>query len=456
MTSYPRRFKTLELTIKCLLLQTITADAVNRRSRQPATELRRMTRSNLRVCYLVTNFPTLSQTFVRHEVEHHVRAGHSMRVISMFKQDAFAHLAPEIRSITMNVFDNRSLAPRLADALIVSGAFLMRPHWWPIVLGRTFANRRDRYRFIGLALAFSRCREGFDIIHCHFGVQGVYAAALRKLGLTKAKVVTTFHGYDLSRALRRHGRAYYRELFATGDLFLPISEYWKARMIESGCSPDRIIVHHMGVDCAALAFKERSPRPGEPARLISIGRLVDKKGHEFSFRALAALRRRRPDLRLAFDLVGDGPEMPRLKALAAQLDIGDFVTFWGGLSHDRTLALLDRAMIFVLSSITAADGDMEGIPVSLMEAMAMGLPVISTRYSGIPELVQDQVSGFLFEERDVAGVSQAMEMLISDPERRRTMGRAGRIRIEQEFDHAKLMARLSEYYRQVTARSCSA
>lgn len=413
-----------------------------------------MTPDDLKICYLLGKFPALSETFVLQEIEHHVSVGASIRVISISRQHEsrdLARLSPEVRSIVKNVFDNRNLAQKAATTLTLVMDLLFRPLWWPVILGPGFGTIRDRLRTAGLAFAFARLGEEFDVIHGHFGSIGLKAVALRKLGLTAAKIVTTLHGRDLSGTLRRHGDSYYRNLFAFGDLFLPISEHWKDKITALGCDPARIAVQHMGINCATITFKERGNRPGEPTHLVSIGRLIEKKGHQFTLQALAALRQRRPDLPFAFDLIGEGPDLQHLKELAAALAIDDAVTFRGGLAHDQTLAMLDRAMIFVLPSVTASDGDMEGIPVALMEAMAMGMPVISTRHSGIPELVEDQVSGFLVNERDLDGLSRAIETILCEPERWNAMGRAGRQRVEREFDHAKLMSELHDHYRRVVA-----
>jgi colanic acid/amylovoran biosynthesis glycosyltransferase len=266
--------------------------------------------------------------------------------------------------------------------------------------------------------------------------------------LMDAKIVTTFHGFDLSALIKRKGRNHYQLLFRFGALFLPISDMWARTLRELGCDPGRIEVHRVGIDCALNEFRERrlDPRANAPVKLISVGRLVEKKGHAYTLRALAELRRVRPDLSVTLDIVGEGELMEALKAETAALQLEDIVRFHGGLPHGPTLALLDDADVFILPSVTAEDGDMEGIPVSLMEAMARGMPVISTYHSGIPELVEDGVSGFLVPERDVTALAEAIQRTINSAAKWPEIGRAGRRTVEDNFNRRKLGLRLIEHY----------
>jgi colanic acid/amylovoran biosynthesis glycosyltransferase len=177
-----------------------------------------------------------------------------------------------------------------------------------------------------------------------------------------------------------------------------------------------------------------------------VGRLIEKKGQIHLLRALAELRTRRPGLAFTLDLVGDGPDAALLRAEASQLTLDPCVRFHGSLPHKQVLALLESASIFVLPSVTASDGDMEGIPVALMEAMAQGLPVISTRHSGIPELVEEDVSGLLVPERDPLALSRAIETLLAAPETWPLYGAAGRRRVEAAFERKELDRTLRELY----------
>ena len=119
--------------------------------------------------------------------------------------------------------------------------------------------------------------NNFDVIHCHYGLNGVVGAFLKEAGIP-GKVCTSFHGFDVSRYLLKNGPDVYRPLFSKGDLFMPVSEYWRDRLIELHCPADKIVVHHMGIDPRKFPFVERRLEAGEPLRLLTVGRLVEKKG----------------------------------------------------------------------------------------------------------------------------------------------------------------------------------
>ena len=127
------------------------------------------------------------------------------------------------------------------------------------------------------ARAFLPCRS-YDVIHCHFGPNGNLAGLLKKIGIIKGSVITTFHGFDLSKYLLRHGNSIYEKLFEIGDLFLPISERWKVELIKLGCEPQKIVVHRMGVETETFAHTLRRPSDGDDVNLLTVGRLVEKKG----------------------------------------------------------------------------------------------------------------------------------------------------------------------------------
>lgn len=409
---------------------------------------------NSKVGYLVGEFPKLSETFVLDEIKEHLRHQVSIIVVSMYRPAANSKVWSNLADVQMPivyVYRTRGRLQRIERLLIGMLALLRYWRLWQVVFGAGFGSYADRINILGLAYRLGEIRQlgGIDLLHCHFGYRGHLAAALRSLGLIDAKIITTFHGFDLSAELNRKGRNFYDLLFRFGELFLPVSEMWAHRLLELGCDPGRIAVHHVGIDCARNEFKERhlEPRSNKPVRLISVGRLVEKKGHIYTLRALARLREQNPALSITLDIVGDGPLLDTLRHGAFALQVDDIVVFHGGLSHNRTLALLDHAAIFVLPSVTAEDGDMEGIPVSLMEAMARGLVVISTFHSGIPELIEDGVNGFLVPEKDTAALANAIEQCVKNARIWPDLLRAGRRTVEAKFDRRKLGDRLIELYR---------
>ncbi len=405
----------------------------------------------MNVLYIVGEFPALSETFIRDELLSHISAGIDVSI--------FARRAPK----NVEVWDNHSVKLRQNVAYV-------RPQNWMGEVAQVGSDILAELKFrkstscLPVLLAGCRSRVGGrlsayyglqalrklesqpDIIHCHFGTNGLPFATIKELGLTRSKLVTTFHGADLSSLVTKFGASVYERLFRWGDLFLPVSEYWRRELIRLGCDPGKIAVQRMGVDCESFQPVMRQ-EPNMPTRFVAVGRLVEKKGHIYSLRALARLSRHRPEVSWKLDLIGGGVDEKALRLAANELGISAAVTFHGPISHTKTLELMRRGDIFVLPSVTAENGDMEGIPVALMEASAMGLPVITTYHSGIPELVCHGESGLLSAERDVEGLAANLETMLDHPERWPSFGQAGRQRVGQYFNRAKLASNLQDHYR---------
>jgi colanic acid/amylovoran biosynthesis glycosyltransferase len=288
----------------------------------------------------------------------------------------------------------------------------------------------------------ARAAGPFDVILCHFGHVALEVDRLRELGAISGKLVTVFHAYDLTVLLRERGEDAYEQLLRRGDLFLPISQHWRQRLIGLGCPPQRLAVHHMGIDTRRFPFAERRPDGDADVTLVSVARLVEKKGLEHGIRAVAALRDR--DLPVRYTIAGDGPLRAQLEALTHELGLADVVKLLGPIDQDEVGRLLAKAQVLLAPSITANNGDQEGIPLSIMEGMALGMPVVSTWHSGISELVEDGVSGYLVPESDSETLADRIEILIAEPERRAEMGTAGRRIVERDFDVDRLNDQLAD------------
>ena len=306
-----------------------------------------------------------------------------------------------------------------------------------------------KYKKLALTLRLLFCiepflKEHFNIIHCHFGPNGIIAAYIREILKLETKIITTFHGYDLTSELKMKSNTIYKHLFENGDLFLPINEYFRNKLIDLGCNKEKIIVHHMGIELNKFEFHNKMRPNNCTIKLLTVGRLVEKKGHEYVIKALHRLLEKYDNLR--YIIAGDGPLSEKLKNLIVNLDLSKYVMFIGAATDCEVVDLYNQAHIFILHSIAASNGDMEGTPVVLMEAQACGLPIISTYHSGIPEVVKDGKSGFLVPERDVDALAEKMEYLINHPELWPEMGRAGRRFVEEKYDIVKLNKRLERIY----------
>lgn len=402
-------------------------------------------RSSLRITTLVGDYPATSKTFVTDQLLHLVRAGHAVQVVadpvtapSALPEDLVGRIQYRGRRRTGPRRSTRSRPLRLA----AGAALLLRPS------ASTGLSRRS---LIALMRVVADAGPA-DVFLCHFGVLGNELVRVRSaLGLD-TPIVTAFHGYDVSSYLARHGEAAFAELFERGDLFLPVSEHWRQRLLELGAPPDRVVVHRMGVDVRHFASRVLVRGDG-PLRVLSVGRLVEKKGTEFGLRAVASLRA--VGLPVLYTVIGDGPRRRALEELAGELGVDDVVTFTGARTREQVRAALQEHDVFLCPSVTSSDGDSEGIPVVLMEAMATGLPVVSTWHSGIPELVVNGVSGLLAPERDADAIASHLKALALDETLAVRLGSKARAKVEAEYDVRVLCRRLEERLLEVTVGGAS-
>ncbi len=302
-----------------------------------------------------------------------------------------------------------------------------------------------RIREAWLAATQRRWAQQQEVIVCNFGWFG--ASLARALGgcPTAPPFVTIFHGDDVSRSLQQGNEGIYEELFASGNLLLTVSELWRSRLLSLGAPEERVRIHHMGVNLAEHPFAPKMGDERRPSfRIVHVARLVEKKGTEYLLRAIARLRGSADLPSLELDIIGSGPLEAKLRQLSEEFGLADVVHFLGPLPHDGVRRQLATADLFVLPSVTAADGDMEGIPVVLMEAMATGLPVVSTRHSGIPELVRHEHSGLLADERDEEELFHQIHRIMQDSQLRRHLVTNARQTIEREFDQQRQNQALAE------------
>ena len=283
--------------------------------------------------------------------------------------------------------------------------------------------------------------ESFDVLHAHFGPVGSSFRFARSLW--NAPLVVSFHGYDFSTWPSRFGAHAYDCLFAESEIITAHTQYASDKLHELGCPEGLIRRLPCGIDLSLFASVARATAGG-PLRVITVGRLVEKKGYSTSIQALGALARRGIDFR--YQIVGSGPLRETLRELATECGIADQVEFVGPKPAEEVRGLLQQADIFLLPSVTASDGDTEGAPVSLMEAQACGLPVVSTLHAGIPEIVVDGESGILVAEHDVDQTTAALITLSRDPNLRTRMGQRARANMQCQHDIHQLNDLLIDYY----------
>jgi len=407
----------------------------------------------MNIAFLVNEFPSLSETFILNQITGLIDAGNKVDIYARNRDgsdrihnDVYTYKLLDRTSYVTEIPVNK--LKRLLLSLNIIAKNLNRR---PVAILNSLNFFKHKRKALALSMIFEIAKffkdYDYDVINCHFGPNGNYAVFLREIGAIKGKVITTFHGYDITRVASNNSKIY-KELFKKGDLFLPISNYFKTKLIELGCDSNKIIVHRMGIDIDRFTFRQRKLKRNEKIRILSVARLVEKKGLEYGIKAITEVLSHFPFIE--YKIVGDGPLKNNLLNLIRDLDLHDKVEILGWKEQSEVIKLMYESHIFLAPSVTASDGDQEGIPVVLMEAMATGLPVISTVHSGIPELINNEINGFLVPERDVNILAEKIVQIIKRPEIIEVLSVEGRKKIESDFNVKKQNNKLMEIFRYIT------
>jgi colanic acid/amylovoran biosynthesis glycosyltransferase len=398
----------------------------------------------LRVAYLVSRFPHVSETFIARELDAvSVRPGIELELLTLFPPAEFT-VHPRARRWLSRLRRPRAgeaaagiawwvrrRPARLAAsvALVISG-YVRRP----ALLARALAT-------LPIAAAHARGvqRRGVDHVHAHYATYPLLAAWFCHR-LTGVPYSVTVHAHDIFV-----DRSFLKRRLADAAFIAAISEYNRrslARDDSSGATPVHVV--RCGIEPEAYRFRRRAPAPGGPVRALCVASLQEYKGHRVLLEALAGAGRRLA--RIQLDLVGSGPLRADLEEFARKLGLQSRVCFHGSLSESTVTEMLGTADLFVLPSVVARNGQMEGLPVALMEALAAGAPVVATRLSGIPEIVRDGETGLLAEPGSPEDLARALEAVLNQPAAAQARAEAGRRLVEREYDVRRSAALLAHLF----------
>ena len=283
------------------------------------------------------------------------------------------------------------------------------------------------------------------LMHIYFGNTGVHLLPL--IRRWDRPCIVSFHGMDVQNRPKEKGyEQRLRELLQLVPLVLVRSESIADRLQQLGCNPDKIRMNRTGIPLSGFPFVEHSfPADGRWS-LVQACRLVPKKGLFTTLEAFSFFRRTYPSAHLT--IAGDGPLHESLKNRIRELQIDGSVTLTGFVDQPRLRSLFEQAHLFVHPSSTTEDGNQEGVPNSMLEAMAAGLPVVATRHGGIPEAVEDGKQGYLVAEKDAAGLAAALVNLASNRELWRKIGRAASAKVSERFEQSQQVKQLETAYRE--------
>jgi colanic acid/amylovoran biosynthesis glycosyltransferase len=414
------------------------------RTRLPRSPARRPARADPRpgVAYVMSRFPKLSETFILTEILELERRGVRVEVHPLLRERV-GLLHPE----AAEVVERAHFVPFLSRAVLASQLHWLRhrPRAYAASVRDVVSGTWGSMKFLARGLAiFPKVAhaarlmedEGVLHVHCHFATHPALAGLVVNR-LTGLPYSFTAHGSDLHVERRMLAEKVAEAAFVT-----TVSEY-NRRVILDECGgrfADKVHLVRAGVDTRLFVPHRNGSRPSAPLRVLCVGTLHEVKGQVHLVEACRLLAGQGLDV--SCRLVGEGPDRAMLARRIADAGLEDIVFLLGALTRPQVAAELAAADVLVAPSVPTREGRREGIPVALMEAMSCGLPVVASDLSGIPELVEDGISGMLTPPGDAAALSAALRALRVDPELRRRLGDAGRRRVLAEFDVERSAAQL--------------
>ncbi len=286
------------------------------------------------------------------------------------------------------------------------------------------------------ALYNSFRKQNINVVYAEYGQTG--AAVTRVCKALGIPLIVNFHGYDASMySVLKEYKERYEEMFMYASKTVAVSKAMYNRLLSIGCPKEKLEYITYG---PGNVFFDVRPAYSEKS-FIFMGRFVDKKAPYYTILAMKKVVEKHPDAKLY--MAGEGPLMDACVNLSEFFDLKSNIIFLGRCSHDEIISYYEKVTAYVQHSITPANGDMEGTPVAILEASAAGLPVISTKHAGIPDVILNGKTGLLVEEHDVDGMAEAMIQLLDDKEKASQLGLAGRTNIAENFSMEIHIAKLN-------------
>ena len=395
-----------------------------------------------RVGYVLKTYPRFSETFVVNEILAHEAAGLSVEIFSLrpTTDTHFQNTISRVRAPVTHVAPEARKASDFWSALTAAGQSL--PGFWTALEAARGEESRDVYQAI--ALAHAARSQGITHLHAHFA----------SVATTVTRLAARFAG--LPYTFTAHAKDIFHESVQPADLaqkledakaVVTVSDYNVHHLDRTfGSAAARVRRVYNGLDLEHFPYAESSS--WEP-RIMAVGRLVEKKGFSDLVSACAELRERVRDFRC--EIIGAGPLEAELRAQIGQLDLANQVELLGPRPQSEVIERLRGAAAFVAPCVDGSDGNRDGLPTVLLEAMALGIPCISTDVTGIPEIVRHDDTGLLVPQRDVVALTAAIEELLTDPSKGVYLARRARRLIESEFDIHQNASRIRDLFHELPA-----
>ena len=391
----------------------------------------------MHIGYVVKRYPRFSETFIVNEILAHERAGVPVTIFAVRRvnEPHFQSILGQVRSPVHYVSDSAPKAETLWNTL--KGAARELPGFWSTLEAFDDQDLPDVLQAMQLAMAARSA--GVTHLHAHFATVATTVARMAA-DLAGIGYSLTAHAKDIFHADVDPEKL--RQKLTDASSVVTVSDFnvdFLAR--EHGIRPPHVerIYNGMWLD----EFRFRSPAD-RPRRIVAVGRLVEKKGFADLIEACALLHGQGVDF--SCEIIGEGPQRPALEALIAKRGIGGCVRLAGARPRPDVALALQSAAVSALPCIVADDGDRDGLPTVLVEAMALGTPCVSTDVTGVPEIVRHRDTGLMVPQRDPAALAKALTELLEDPALRERLARGARAMIEADFDVDRNAARLRQLF----------
>ncbi len=403
----------------------------------------------MKIAYLMSRFPKITETFILYEILALRAKGVAVEVFPLQRESAPV-MHPEARAMLAEI----NFIPFISLAVIIANlkCLVQQPLRYITTLFLVLKNTWGSGNYFFGAVAFfpkavaiaGQCqREGVSHIHAHFANHPALVAFI-VLRLTGIGYSFTAHGSDLHKRQQMLAMKVEHSRFC-----VMISQYNKQFFYDKTDLSeqdvgDKMPVIHCGIDPSLFHRGVEQNRAASEVNLLCVASFREVKGHRYLIAACHQLHQR--GMAFHLHLAGDGPKNAEIIAQISEAGLEQQVTLHGALTRPQVIELLNQSDVFVLTSYLTPSGNREGIPVVIMEAMAFALPVVASRLSGIPELVDDQQTGLLANPQDPKDIADQLEHLIKDASIRQKMGLAGRQKVLTEFNLQHNIAELVEWF----------
>jgi colanic acid/amylovoran biosynthesis glycosyltransferase len=299
------------------------------------------------------------------------------------------------------------------------------------------------FKTLGYFPYFKKKCEEFNckLFHVHFGYNGVKSIGLKKK--LDIPMICSFYGVDAFRfPYKNDNQKKLRKLFEVVDKVLVLGPYMQNQLIDLGCSPEKILIQHLGVNTNKIIYKARAIPVNRPINFLCAASFVEKKGYDITIKAFSRIKDK---IDFKLHIIGDGPLRKEITDMIKLYRLSDYVVLYGYRDYSFFINSAYSCDVFIQASKTAKDNDKEGTPMALVDVMTTGMPVITTYHSDIPEIVNCN-NGFLAKEGDVEDLTKAILMVYNNVNGLSKLGEQGRLHIEKNFNSVTQGARLEKIY----------